>query len=628
MRRVDPSNAGVIGRTPWRIDVRRLVLGGLACALAALLVLPFDAVVLRRINIGPDGVALPLLDWLDHPAPRVLMTLAITIGVAILVGARPALERRRAAIVLLLAFVVTSLVTDALKTSVGRLRPQGQPDRAGPLWSPIDLSDARSFPSGHVSVATAITAAFWLASRRGVARNALWLVPSAMMLDRVCLGLHWPSDALGGAAVGVITTAGVAALASRARVDRLLARFGRGGSALGRVASVTVGVLAIARVWHERTLGRDPVSGHVVPGFIAKPSDLRVWLEPFLGPPLHLAREDVRALALPAAVVAALGAILLIMAARRFALRICAVGFVLVVVWAAVYWWGIAPPDRFSAKDREGIFVDWHLHGGDPVDGAISETALRKRQKQRGVDWAVTTHHSRVAPSADAQHGVVGSEWSGEPVDRATFKAPWPTAHVLMLGAPDVLAPAVGNDVFAAIADARAGGGSTMIVAHAWRTPAGVRDAPTFDDWIAAGVHGFEVGNRRRDTDPAMLERLREIDRGCRERGLLRFSFSDDHGRAAGSPCVTFLEGVTEAELNARGGPAVLAGLRSAPTGAAAVIPLLFHPGDPTRLPPRWLLPAAVTFEYFRSLAGFQFVSWLAFVVLAATWVLRAPRGR
>jgi hypothetical protein len=170
--------------------------------------------------------------------------------------------------------------------------------------------------------------------------------------------------------------------------------------------------------------------------------------------------------------------------------------------------------------------------------------------------------------------------------------------------------------------------GALVIVAHYWRSQASVPGCPTFEEFVAAGVHGFEVGNRRRDADPAALDRLRALDRRCREAGLLRFSFSDDHGIPSGSPCVTFLSGPDLPAPGGGGGADAIARLRTPGGGGLAATPLLFHPGDPALVPPRWLAPPVIAFEYFRSLGAFQRLSWFAAAALAGLWIFRARPGR
>lgn len=57
------------------------------------------------------------------------------------------------------------------------------------------------FPSDHATASFAIATAVWLRYRRA---GAIALVAAALLaLDRVALGLHWPSDVLGGALLGM-----------------------------------------------------------------------------------------------------------------------------------------------------------------------------------------------------------------------------------------------------------------------------------------------------------------------------------------------------------------------------------------------------------------------------------------
>ena len=80
----------------------------------------------------------------------------------------------------------------------------------------IEEADGYSFPSGHVMhyVVFLGTLAFVLSTsvKPGVNR---WLIQGAVLavlmvigLSRVYLGVHWPSDVLGGYAVGAVVAAG------------------------------------------------------------------------------------------------------------------------------------------------------------------------------------------------------------------------------------------------------------------------------------------------------------------------------------------------------------------------------------------------------------------------------------
>ena len=86
-----------------------------------------------------------------------------------------------------------------------RLRPIHNPDldlRCAESLAHHTLLNWSSFPSDHAAVFFSLATCLWLVSRSTGALaivHALFLVS----LPRVCLGFHYPSDILGGAAIGV-----------------------------------------------------------------------------------------------------------------------------------------------------------------------------------------------------------------------------------------------------------------------------------------------------------------------------------------------------------------------------------------------------------------------------------------
>ena len=94
----------------------------------------------------------------------------------------------------------------------------------------------------------------------------------------------------------------------------------------------------------------------------------------------------------------------------------------------------------------------------------------------------------------------------------------------------------------------------------------------------------------------------------------------------AGSPWSRFSKASTR-----RGWGPVGAGeavLRSSgpPITAASRDPAPLPSWRPDALPPRWLAPPVIAFEYFRSLRFSQRASWFVFVALASLWIFR-PRS-
>ena len=107
-------------------------------------------------------------------------------------------QERRASWLVVVAFVPASLGANFLvKLAVRRQRPRlaGLP--------PLGRAPATfSFPSGHA--ATSFAAANAIGALLPRARPPLIAAASLMALTRPYLGLHYPSDALAGAALGTV----------------------------------------------------------------------------------------------------------------------------------------------------------------------------------------------------------------------------------------------------------------------------------------------------------------------------------------------------------------------------------------------------------------------------------------
>lgn len=98
------------------------------------------------------------------------------------------------------AAMIISLILSlyVLKPWIGRMRPsESYPELVN---STIDVT-GYSFPSGHSSVAFA--AAFVLAWVYPVYGWSFWLLAAFIGLSRVYLGVHYPTDVVAGAIVGI-----------------------------------------------------------------------------------------------------------------------------------------------------------------------------------------------------------------------------------------------------------------------------------------------------------------------------------------------------------------------------------------------------------------------------------------
>ena len=121
-------------------------------------------------------------------------------------------RRRRLASALVLVAAIAPLVTNLVKPVVGRARP---------VWEQSLGAEATlSYPSGHATAGIAVYAACAIALA-ALVRSARWravvvaagiTIGIAMGLSRLVLGVHWPSDVVGGWGVALAVGGAVAAV--------------------------------------------------------------------------------------------------------------------------------------------------------------------------------------------------------------------------------------------------------------------------------------------------------------------------------------------------------------------------------------------------------------------------------
>lgn len=141
------------------------------------------------------------ISTLDFTVP-VIVTLAVLCTLFLL------LRRWLDAIVVPVAAGVQGLGNTAIKDWVRRPRPAGHG-----IHVVTHITSSFSFPSGHVTYATAVYGLFFFLStqvRRPLHPALIWgvrVVALALILlmpvSRVLEGAHWPSDTLGGALEGL-----------------------------------------------------------------------------------------------------------------------------------------------------------------------------------------------------------------------------------------------------------------------------------------------------------------------------------------------------------------------------------------------------------------------------------------
>ena len=106
--------------------------------------------------------------------------------------------------VTLVVFLITFGITDLVKNSVGRMRPNNVLELAD-LIRILQTPGNFSFFSGHASVSFAVTTFVVLALRKRFTWVYLFYVwPILFVMSRILVGVHYPADILVGALVGTL----------------------------------------------------------------------------------------------------------------------------------------------------------------------------------------------------------------------------------------------------------------------------------------------------------------------------------------------------------------------------------------------------------------------------------------
>ena len=151
-----------------------------------------DLVEFRRTHVGMTSPVVALTQ---------LGSVYATMGLGLAAAAATAFHgRRRPALLLAATVLIERLITDGLKLVVGRPRPSFD-------LHPV-VTNSSSFPSGHSANSMAVFVAIALIAAPPAWRVRALAVAIGMSLligmSRPYLGVHWPSDVIGGWALGLM----------------------------------------------------------------------------------------------------------------------------------------------------------------------------------------------------------------------------------------------------------------------------------------------------------------------------------------------------------------------------------------------------------------------------------------
>ncbi|GAA4306934.1 phosphatase PAP2 family protein [Mucilaginibacter gynuensis] len=101
---------------------------------------------------------------------------------------------------MLISVATNIIVTDLIKRGIDRDRPG---DKHPDVIFPNSITHGKSFPSGHTSLAFAEATTFAFQYKRWWVTIPAYAWATSVAYSRMYLGKHYPSDVLGGAAVGI-----------------------------------------------------------------------------------------------------------------------------------------------------------------------------------------------------------------------------------------------------------------------------------------------------------------------------------------------------------------------------------------------------------------------------------------
>jgi membrane-associated phospholipid phosphatase len=156
----------------------------------------FDIAISHALNMqrgsSPDWLILLMqgISWIGGGAQRYIIVAILTLALWRWWGWGSALAMG-------ITTLIAALTSDVMKYFFARVRPE--------FVAQLDPITSPAFPSGHANNAAVVYILFIMLVPQ--ARHPLWQLAAAMMIlltgvSRIMLGVHWPTDVLGGWMLG------------------------------------------------------------------------------------------------------------------------------------------------------------------------------------------------------------------------------------------------------------------------------------------------------------------------------------------------------------------------------------------------------------------------------------------
>ena len=161
----------------------------------------FDINLLSKIHADSSSIKDNSFNFLSNTATPFAVISPITIVITGFVNKDEGLKREgyRAAS----SLALNSAITFGLKYAVNRNRPfVTYPDKLNPKAHVGPFS----FPSGHTSTAFSMATSLTLATKKWYVAVPAFAWASGVAYSRMYLGVHYPSDLLGGMIIGIGTS--------------------------------------------------------------------------------------------------------------------------------------------------------------------------------------------------------------------------------------------------------------------------------------------------------------------------------------------------------------------------------------------------------------------------------------